>query len=119
VKIKLDENLPGGLAEALAALGHNVDTVESEGLKGFRDENVWQAAQVAGRFFITQDLDFSDMRKYSLGTHEGLRLVRLAQPSREALLARIAFLFATESITDWKGCIVIATDRKVRVSRPA
>ena len=60
--IKLDENLPSRLVDALALFGHDVDTVHAEGLSGHSDGDVWQAAQVAERFLITQDLDFSDMR---------------------------------------------------------
>lgn len=59
MRIKLDENLPGGLAVALAALGHDADTVEQEGLQGRAHPDVWRAAQHEGRFFITQDLVFS------------------------------------------------------------
>jgi hypothetical protein len=79
---------------------------------------VWQAAQAADRFLITQDLDFSDMRRFTPGSHAGLLLVRLAQPGREALLARVAMLFATEPIEQWRGCLIVATDHKVRIKRP-
>jgi predicted nuclease of predicted toxin-antitoxin system len=88
VNIKLDENLPERLISELQALGHNVDTVRSEQLAGRDDADVWQAAQSAGRFLITQDLDFSDLRTYTPGTHAGLLLVRLARPGRNALVAR-------------------------------
>ena len=80
MKIKLDENLPERLVAALQALGHDVDTVRAERLAGQDDADVWHATQAAGRFFITQDLDFSDVRLYTPGTHAGLLLVRLAQP---------------------------------------
>ena len=89
-----------------------------ERLAGRDDADVWQAAQAAGRFFITQDLDFSDVRRYTPGTHAGLLLVRLAQPGRDATLARVAMLFATEPVAHWHGCLVVATDHKVRVKRP-
>ncbi|MEP7366444.1 MAG: DUF5615 family PIN-like protein [Acidobacteriota bacterium] len=118
MKIKLDENLPETLLVALQALGHDVDTVRAEGLAGCNDADVWQAAQSVGRFLITQDLDFSDARKYQPGTHAGLLLVRLAQPGREALAARVATLFATEAADQWHGCIVVATEHKLRVKRP-
>jgi predicted nuclease of predicted toxin-antitoxin system len=118
VTIKLDENLPERLVGELRALGHDVDTVVLERLAGRDDADVWQAAQGAGRFFITQDLDFSDVRRYSPGTHARLLLVRLAQPGRDALLARVAMLFATEPVNRWHGCLVVATDHKVRVKRP-
>ena len=118
MKIKLDENLPERLVAELQLLGHDVDTVRWEHLAGKDDNEVWQAAQAAGRFLITQDLDFSDVRRFTPGTHTGLLLVRLAQPGREALVARVAMLFATEPIEQWQGCLVVATDHKVRIKRP-
>jgi predicted nuclease of predicted toxin-antitoxin system len=119
VKLKLDENLPRRLVDVLAALGHDVDTVPEERLSGSDDGVVWEAAQSAGRFLITQDLDFADARKYTPGTHHGLLLVRLNQPGREALFDRVSSLFAFEDVESWKGALVSATARKVRVKRPA
>ena len=118
MKIKLDENLPGRLVQALTDLGHDVDTVVLERLVGQDDHAVWQAAQQAGRFLITQDLDFSDVRRYTPGTHRGLLLVRLASPGGTALLSRVRSLFTVEDVSMWAGCLVVATDRKLRVRRP-
>ena len=118
MNIKLDENLPERLVSSLQALGHDVDTVRSEHLRGRDDDEIWQAAQAVGRFPITQDLDFSDARRFTPGTHPGLLLVRLAQPGRNALAARVAMLFATEQVDRWRGCLVVATEHKVRVKRP-
>ena len=87
MKLKLDENLPESLLPTLASLGHDVDNVRLEGLAGRADPDVWQEAQKAERFLITQDLDFSDIRKFSPGTHHGLMLVRLRAPGRLALAA--------------------------------
>lgn len=115
MKIKLDENLPARLISELEALGHDVDNVRAEHLAGRDDTQIWQATQSAGRFLITQDLDFSDVRLYTPGTHAGLLLVRLAHPSRDALVARVAMLFATEHVDLWRGCLVVATDHKVRL----
>lgn len=75
MKIKLDENLPAGLASILAQLGQETDTVPDEGLAGSDDPQVWEAAQRARRFLITQDLDFSDVRKFVPGTHRGILLI--------------------------------------------
>ena len=119
VRIKLDENLPHQPVPLLTGLGHDVDTVPDEQIAGRDDSVVWAAAQAAGRFLVTQDLDFSDARKYAPGTHHGLLLVRLPQPGRSALFERIATLFRTEPVNDWIGCVVSATPRKVRVRGPA
>ncbi|MCP4663914.1 MAG: hypothetical protein GY856_51685 [bacterium] len=84
MKIKLDEHLPTAVARCLASLGHDVETVHDEGLGGQDDDHVWEAAQAEKRFLITQDLDFSDIRKYTPGSHSGLLLLRLRNPGRSA-----------------------------------
>jgi predicted nuclease of predicted toxin-antitoxin system len=116
--IKLDENLPSRLVDALALLGHDVDTVFAEGLTSHPDEEVWDAAQTAGRFLITQDLDFSDMRRFQPGTHPGILLVCLRNPGRNALFLKVKHLFENEAAATWSGCFVVATERKLRVRRP-
>jgi predicted nuclease of predicted toxin-antitoxin system len=79
---------------------------------------VWDAAQQAERFLITQDLDFSDVRRFQPGTHHGLMLVRLQTPSRRRLAERIESVFRIENVIDWDRCFVVVTDHKVRVRRP-
>jgi predicted nuclease of predicted toxin-antitoxin system len=118
VKIKLDENLPARLATALSQLGHQVDTVPSEGLAGQEDATIWKTAQAAGCFFITQDLDFSDLRDFRPGNHPGILLLRLIQPGRNAIFERLFWLFRNETVEDWVGCFVIASDTKIRIRRP-
>ena len=115
MKIKLDENLPASLVALLTSLGHDTDSTLSEDLDGADDDAVWEAAQAAGRFLITQDLDFSDARRFAPGTHHGLMLVRLRSPGRLALAQRIEQVFRTERVDAWKGCVIVTTDRKVRV----
>ncbi len=118
MRIKLDENLPRSLEAELSSLGHDIDTVPSEGLAGRPDPDIWVAAQRERRFLITQDLDFSDLRRFAPGTHEGILLIRLALPGRVALLRRISALFRSEPVESWRQCFVVATDGKIRVRRP-
>ncbi|MGC1485257.1 MAG: DUF5615 family PIN-like protein [Candidatus Acidiferrum sp.] len=118
MKIKLDENLPSSLAIPLGSLGHDVHTSQDEGLAGHLDSEVWGAAQKESRFLITQDLDFSDLRRFSPGSHHGILLVRLRSPDRKSLIWRVTELFQAEDISDWAGCFVVATERKIRLLRP-
>jgi predicted nuclease of predicted toxin-antitoxin system len=115
MKIKLDENLPVRLVKSLHELGHDVHTPLDEGLVGHADSEIWQAAQSESRFLITQDLDFSDTRVFAPGTHHGVLLLRLRSPSRANLIERLRELFRTENVSDWHGCFVVATERKIRV----
>ena len=118
MKIKLDENLPSALVAILDKLGHDADTVQQERLVGREDSAIWREAQKAGRFLITQDLDFSDIRRFLPGTHHGLLLVRLHDPGRVALMKRVRSLFETEKVETWKHCFVVVTDHKIRISAP-
>lgn len=118
MKIKLDENLPDALVELLENLGHEVHTVLSEGLKGRNDRVIWDLAQAESRFLITQDLDFSNIHQFTPGTHAGILLIRLHQPSRQSLIATVENIFQTENVEQWSGCFVIATERKTRVIKP-
>ena len=119
MKIKLDENIPLSLVISLKPLGHEIDTVQEEGLKGKVDNVVWKESQKAGRFLITQDLDFSDIRQFTPGDHAGILLLRLRDPGRLALAERIQNIFQTEDVEKWKCCFVVATERKIRIRRPA
>lgn len=119
MKIKLDENLPTLAATVLAGLGHDVDTVHDEGLQGTDDDSVWLAAQNAERFLITQDLDFSDLRRFAFARHCGLMILRLREPGRLALTNRIIDVFQAENTEEWAECFVIVTDHKIRVRHPA
>ena len=118
MRLKLDENLPAGLAGVLQMLGHDADTTVAEGLAGADDESVWHAAQSAERFLVTQDLDFSDIRRFEPGTHKGILVVRLRDPGRQALTERLLAIFQTEDVEAWSGCFVVATEHKIRVRRP-
>ena len=118
MRVKLDENLPAALAAALQMLGHDTDTALDEGLNGSSDQKVWEAAQDAHRFLITQDLDFADIRRFPQGTHEGVLILRLVQPGQRALIARTHNLFERQPVDSWRHNLVIATDRKVRIRRP-
>jgi len=82
MRIKLDENLPSRLASGLKSFGHDVHTLHDEKLVGLSDNEIWKATQKESRFLITQDLDFSDLRQFVPGTHNGILLVRLRSPQK-------------------------------------
>jgi len=117
MKIKLDENLPAGLADVLDRLGHDVDTVPREGLAGADDEAVCSAASRAGRFLITQDVDLAGASASPAGPRAGVLLVRLRKPGREALLRRVEEAFRSEDVSKWPGAIVVLTETKLRIRR--
>jgi predicted nuclease of predicted toxin-antitoxin system len=119
VKLKLDENVPASAATRLQALGFDVDTVLQEGLRGRSDSDVWSASQGAGRFLITQDLDFSDVRQFVPGTHHGILVIRLPDSEQWRIADYLVAWFSTPDVGTWPGCFIVATPSKVRIMRPA
>jgi predicted nuclease of predicted toxin-antitoxin system len=118
VRVKLDENIPARLARDLGELGHDVETVVGEGLTGRDDGQIWLTVQQESRFFVTQDLDFSDLRRFTPGSHAGLLLVRLRDPGRIALAAAVREVFSSQTTTDLNGCFIVITEKKLRILRP-
>ena len=118
MKIKLDENLPSDLAAWLDSLGHQTDTVADENLLGSEDEVLWAAVQSDQRFFITKDLGFSNTRKYPVGSHFGILVLRLGDLKVMEIVNRVRDIFQSEAVEQWIGCCVVATESKVRVIRP-
>ncbi len=117
MRLKVDENLPARLVSVLLELGHDVDTVVGEGLKGAQDVDLWPAVQKAERFLITKDLGFSDARRYPPGTHRGILVFRLSDDRSAVVAKRLELVFRGEAVNGWSGCLVIVTDHKVRVRR--
>jgi len=118
MRIKLDENLSASCAVRLTALGHDVHTVIEEELSGRVDSEVWAAAQLEERFLITQDLDFSDRRRFAAGSHAGVLLVRLPDSEQWRISDYLVAWFSLSDASTWERCFVVATPNKVRVRRP-
>ncbi|MBK8938272.1 MAG: DUF5615 family PIN-like protein [Polyangiaceae bacterium] len=117
MKLKLDENLPTSAKGRLQHLGFEVDTVLDEGLGGRSDDEVFAAAQREQRLLVTQDLDFSDMRKFAPGTHAGIFIARVPEPDQWQLADFLAAAFGLPEASSWAGCLVVATLTKIRVLR--
>jgi predicted nuclease of predicted toxin-antitoxin system len=115
VKIKLDENIPVSLAEVLTLLGHDAHTVIGQGLTGRTDREIWTHCQLEDRLLITQDLDFSDLRKFQPGSHAGIVLVRFQNPGRVALFDVLSSIFRNHDLEAWKSCFVVLSETKIRI----
>lgn len=118
MRIKLDENIAASAAVRLTALGHDVHTVIEEELSGRADSEVWAATQLEERFLITQDLDFSDRRRFAPGSHAGVLLVRLPDAEQWRISDYLVAWLSAPDASTWERCFVVATPNKVRVRRP-
>ena len=118
MRIKLDENLSNTHTEFLRQAGYDTDRVTDEGLSGAEDQRVWQQVCAEGRFFITLDLDFSDVRQFIPGTHPGILLLRPRNRSSQAILEVLEKILREYSMESFQGCLVVADEQQTRIRRP-
>ena len=118
ILVKLDENLGQSHAELLRQAGHSADRVTEEGLSGALDPVVWQRVVTEGRFFITLDLDFADVRQFPPGTHPGLLLIRPRSKSRDAVAEILERVLRDHPLDTLQGCFVVADLNHTRIRRP-
>ena len=76
MRIKIDEDLPKGVAEAVRGVVPDTLTVIEEGLSGILDPALWETVQREQRFLITGDKAFANIKQYPPGTHSGVLLLR-------------------------------------------
>ncbi len=118
MKVKLDENVPAGLASLLREHGHHATTVSDEGLAGQPDASIWDAAQRENRLLITMDRKFADVRSLGTVAHAGIIVLRPSTQGRRAIRALFEALIAQHPLEPFTGAIVIVDDRRIRVRRP-
>src|SRR5438034_8204299 len=109
MKFKIDENLPAEVAADLAAAGHDAETVASEGLAGFSDERILDAARVEGRVVLTLDKGVANLRVYPAGSYSGIVLFRPKRTGRGAVLAFVRSHLAVLMQLDLTGRLLIIT----------
>jgi len=119
MRIKVDEDLPREVVELLRGSGFEADRVADQGMSGWEDLELFRAIQPEGRFLVTADKDFGDVRQFPPGTHSGILLLR---PDRQGIgpaLTLIQDVLDTHDLESLTGTLTVATPRGVRVRRAA
>jgi predicted nuclease of predicted toxin-antitoxin system len=111
--------LPFDAADLLRGLGHDVETVVSEGLAGRPDVDVIAAASAESRFLMNLDRGMGDIRAYPPGTHPGIAVFRLSDQSPDRAVIAIKSFAENQALDDLSGCLVIVREHLVRVRRPS
>ena len=82
MKFKLDENLPLEIADAFRDSGHEIDSVQSEGLGGASDLTILDRVQTENRILLTLDKGIADIRLFPPAQYPGIVLFRPATSGR-------------------------------------
>ncbi len=115
MRIKVDEDLPQAVITLLRQSGYSVDGVLEQGMSGWKDQALWQAVQREGRFFVTADKGFGDIRRYPPERHGGVLLLRPQRQSIAAYLELLQQLLSRFRLEEFRGCLVVVTPKRVRL----
>jgi predicted nuclease of predicted toxin-antitoxin system len=119
VRLKVDENLPDQLADLLIQHGYDAVTVADQGWRGMADAGLGQGIQAEGRWLVTADKEFADLRRFPPGSHAGVILLRSSEESRVDYLQLVGMALASVRLDEIAGAVVVVNDRGVRVRRAA
>ena len=104
LQVKVDEDLPRQIADLLIASGHDAATVVEQGWQGLSDQALWPRVQHEGRWLMTADKGFADLRQHPPGSHAGVILLRAREESRRAYLELAASVLDWSKLDDMAEC---------------
>lgn len=116
-QVKIDEDLPRQIADLVAARGYDAATVMGQGWQGASDDELWPRVQDEGRWLITADKGFADLRLHPAGSHTGVILLRAPEESRRAYLELAAIALDRLKLDELAGAVVVVTYRGIRIRR--
>ena len=115
VRLKVDENLPRDITELMVGHGYDAVTVGDQGWQGMADDELWGRVRAEGRWFVTADKGFADLRRYPPGSHAGLILLRSSEESWANYLRLSGMVLERVKLSEAAGAVVVVTRRGIRV----
>jgi predicted nuclease of predicted toxin-antitoxin system len=114
MRIKLDENLPEGLATLLRSAKFEVATALEESLSGAKDTALAEAAKREGRLLMTYDVDFADIRRHPPASHAGIVVFRLQDQRWRVLEGPARRLVESGLLERLHGRLAIVDEARIR-----
>ena len=115
MRFKTDENLHPEVSEWLCDRGHDAVTVWDQDLRGISDEKIAQRCRSERRALVTLDLGFADIRAYPPEDYPGIVVLRLAQHSRNHVLACFPRLLDFLQVEPLEGTLWVVDEQSVRI----
>lgn len=116
MKIKVDENLGASCISLLREVGHDVATVQDEGLTGCPDDLIFRACVSESRTLVTLDRDFGHVLRFPPQRSAGIVILELGGPaSLELLRDRLHDFLAIAESRSVNGELWIVEPGRVRI----
>lgn len=115
--VKVDEDLPIALVQLMQDAGYDAVDVLRQDMGGWKDLPLWKAIQKEGRFLITADKGFGDIRVYPPGAHAWVLVLRPHEDGIRPIVELTQQVLPRYKLEDLAGTTVVATPRGIRIRR--
>lgn len=119
VCILLDQNVPQECTAWLQSQrpGWTVKHVNTIGLMGRPDADIFRWAQANGAVIASYDEDFADARMFPLGAHRGIIRLRVWPTTLEATIAGLQRVLDQVPAADLPRSLIIVDNQRIRLRR--
>ena len=119
LKFVIDEDIPRSTGIILKENGYDILDIRDHGLRGEKDEKIYEFAQENGAVVLTGDRGFGNTQRFPLGEHNGIVVTNFPNEMptsmiNQQLLVRLKYI----SEDDYKGNVIIIDPLKIRIRRP-
>ena len=119
LKFVIDEDIPRSTGIILKENGYDILDIRDHGLRGEKDEKIYEFAQENGAVVLTGDRGFGNTQRFPLGEHNGIVVTNFPNEMptsmiNQQLLVRLKHI----NEDDYKGNVIIIEPLKIRIRRP-
>ncbi len=111
---KIDENLPAELDSELCEVGHEAETVFTEGIAGSSDNDLLRTVCREDRILLTLDKGIANIRQYPPAAFPGIVLFRPDAMGRGEVLRFVRRHLREVLKLEVKGRLLVVTPRGIR-----
>ena len=115
IPVKVDENLPADVRSLLEDRGYDAVNVLDQGMGGTDDDELWRITQEEGRFLVTSDKGFADVRSFRPGNDTGIVLLRPRRAGRQPVVQLTRQLLDEYELGDLAGKLVVVGPSGIRI----
>ena len=115
MRFKIDENLPNECADLLRDVGHQVETVYTEGLQGKPDNLVVASCQQEGRVLVTLDRGFGNLITYPPRDYPGFIVLQPHRQDKNTVLALLQQVIPLLTIRPIENHLWVVEEGRVRI----
>lgn len=115
MKFLIDENIFPAITSHLRNLGHDVKSLQAEGLFRITDDKIIQIAKDENRTVITFDRHFGNVMKYPPADTAGIIHIRIHPPIIKDIITALDTLFKKYTSSSFHGKLIVLSKSGYRV----